>query len=580
MVRERQISRDLLVQEFLDAVRERAEAHYRGRMDKAFVAWYVEAEFGKSAEWDFTDDTNDGGIDAVVRRPGERTPVVLIQSKFSERVGKTLAGVQAYKEFDRVVEAFRWKDGSFQAFIEDVREDARRPYQRAYQLLRDVNHWSAEKHAFRLITTLNPRNGYQHSSLPDTAYYCCDEILELYRLFRKGHTPRAADLTLHVGEKLPYRDPNRRVTSYLFNARLSDFRRYFDAYDVDRLVARNIRYKLAGPIGRGIRRTYEENPHNFWYVHNGITIICDSFQEKRGIATLTNPSVVNGAQTLYAISSSPKKQSAALVAVRVVVRGRHGDGDMEDDDWVREVIRGVNTQNRVRNQDFRSNEPEQVELQRLFREVDIFYERKRGEFRVHRNDHRYRGFERASMRNVGMALTAVSEDDGSGVVLVKRGVDAIFELENYQKLFPKRRNVTRSFKRIYLAHRLMHLVRDSAFKGSRFRKYRHAYWTAVWMAFRGIDENRRLLTNASLPAIRDAFDRLEGATREGRQARAEVKRLRDDLWRAWRRSNRAVGGAEPPVNFFKSRPAHQRLLKSVYPAHRMRLRAIGKELLS
>jgi hypothetical protein len=51
----------------------------------------------------------------------------------------------------------------------------------------------------------------------------------------------------------------------------------------------------------------------------------------------------------------------------------------EDDDWLQRIIRGVNTQNRVHNYDFRSNEPEQVLLQTKFRELKVFYERKRGE---------------------------------------------------------------------------------------------------------------------------------------------------------------------------------------------------------
>ena len=60
----------------------------------------------------------------------------------------------------------------------------------------------------------------------------------------------------------------------------------------------------AAQIAKSIRRTYQKYPKDFWYYHNGLTIICDKFAEENSVATLTNPSVINGAQTLYAISSS------------------------------------------------------------------------------------------------------------------------------------------------------------------------------------------------------------------------------------------------------------------------------------
>jgi hypothetical protein len=295
---------------------------------------------------------------------------------------------------------------------------------------------------------------------------------------------------------------------------------------------------------------------------------------------LTNPSVVNGAQTLYAISSSTRKRSDALVAVRVVVRGHHRLGDHEDDGWVQKVIRGVNTQNRVRNQDFRSNEPEQLELQQLFRDQKVFYERKRGEFREFRNDPRFRGFDRTSMRNIGMALTAVSEDDGAGVVLVKRGVEAIFEEDNYRTLFPDRKRIGRRFEQIYLAYRLAGFVRTSAFRGRGLRKFRHAYWSAVWLTYIGVVSSPRFFSKATVASIRAGLDRLEGRTRTGMAARAGMKRLRTDIWRAWRKASQKDRERWTPVNYFKSRLAHRALIRSVFRKHRRRLQAIGRELLA
>jgi hypothetical protein len=569
---------DLLVSEFVEAIRERAESEYKGRLQQAFVAWYVEAEFGR-VEWDFTDDAGDGGIDAIVWRPGDRPAVVILQSKFSERVGGGLLAPAAYREFGSVIDAFYQPDDVFEKFLASVREDARRTYRRAQERLDEASNWHTQKLAFRLITTCRRRPRSEHERLPESAYCYDEQVLDLYRQYRKGHTPKARDLCLHVEDKLPYRDAKRGVTSYLFNARVSDFRRYFESSDVARLVARNIRFNLAGRIGKAIRTTYEREPHNFWYVHNGITIVCDDYTEKDQTAILTNPSVVNGAQTLYAIAASPRKSSGALVATRVVVRERHHTVAQEDDEWVQMVIRGVNTQNRVRNQDFRSNEPEQLEVQHLFRDQKVFYERKRGEWREYRNDPKFRSFSRTGLRQIGMILTAISDADGAGVVLVKRGVEAIFEPKNYRRLFPSRSRIGRRFERIYLAYRTANFVRHCAYRSAaEFRKQRHAFWTTVWLFHKGLTADSRFFSKATVRSIGEGFDRLQGPTMAGMRARKSLKQLRASVWAAWRKARRVDIERWTASNFFKSKWGHRKVALLAFPKHRKRLEQIGSEL--
>jgi hypothetical protein len=447
--------------------------------------------------------------------------------------------------------------------------------------LEDVGHWLAEKKAFRLITTSRKRaRRLEDSRLPRAAYQYADDMLELYSQYRKGHTPRANDLVLEVDQKLGYRDPKRRVTSYLFNARVSDFRRYFEENDVARLVARNIRYNLGGKVGKEIRKTYEEHPHDFWYVHNGITIVCDDSRINRSKVTLENPSVVNGAQTLYAISGSSRKTSPAFVATRVVVRAARKGIAHEDDEWVQTAIRGVNTQNRVRTQDFRSNEPEQLELQNLFRDRKVFYERKRGEWREIRNDPRYKGFDRTSLRSVGIALTAVAYDDGSGVVRAKRSVDDIFDLKNYRRLFPMRAKIKRRFEHIYLAYRVVRFVRECGYSSAEFRKQRHAFWTTVWLFHQGLTDLPRFHSRSTVDSIAKAFDEFGDSGQSGRRARAVAKRVRKAVWAAWRKGRKADSDRWTANNFFKSTWGHKKVLALAMPRVRQPLRGIGKELFS
>lgn len=49
------LKREILVGEFLDLLRERAEEKFNGKIHQAFVDWYIDAEFGR-VDWRFTDD--------------------------------------------------------------------------------------------------------------------------------------------------------------------------------------------------------------------------------------------------------------------------------------------------------------------------------------------------------------------------------------------------------------------------------------------------------------------------------------------------------------------------------------------
>ena len=312
-----QITADHLRDEFLESLDERAEKSFKGSLEQAFIDWYVEAEFGQ-LKWDFTDGPNDGEIDAVVwRRPDDKPAVIVLQSKFSEKVNGQKLARTAYQDFERVVEAFYRKDDVFDEFLERVRPELRRLYTKVLKQL-DGN-WLIEKKAFRMITTSGRVPRLEFKRIPTEGFVYGYEIMELYRQFRRVWTPKAHDLVLTAHDKLPYPDPKRGVTSYLFNAMISDFKKYVERNNVERLVARNIRYHLPGPVGTGIRKTYEDTPHDFWYLHNGITVVCDDFEERDRKATLTNPSVINGAQTLYAIDHSRLDNSPAIVGTRVIV---------------------------------------------------------------------------------------------------------------------------------------------------------------------------------------------------------------------------------------------------------------------
>jgi hypothetical protein len=569
----------MLVHEFLDELGHRARSQFGGKLHQAFIDWYIEAEFGR-VDWKFTDDVSDGGIDAVIWRPGETPPVILLQSKFSEHFARNLLTSRAYTEFTEVVDAFYEGDEAFDEHCSIVRDELRRLYKKAYRELNQSGTWAQQKKAFRLITTSRRRSQAEDWRVHQPSYVYAQDILELYTHYRKGATPHARDLILNTTDRPVQTASQGGRTAYLVNARVSDFIQYLQSNDVARLVARNIRYSLGGKVGAAIRKTYEKDPNDFWYLHNGLTIMCDRLKARGGVTTLINPSVVNGAQTLYAISACHARNTSAQVTARIIVRGNASDQPIEDDSWVQRVIRGVNTQNRVRSFDFRSNEPEQVELQHLLREVRVFYERKRGEWKEVRNEPRYRGFDRLSLRLLGIILAVTSAKNGSGVLLVKRGVDTLFDEKHYRPLFPSRSKMRWRFERIYFAYRAYRLLDSYGYKNaSDGRRQRHAFWNCLWLLYIGLTEIDRLFSQCSVDSLRMAFDQFEGNGRDGRSARKNIRALTRGVWRVWRKCRRADPERWTANNFFKSAYGNRQIRRFALPTARPGLHATAKALL-
>jgi hypothetical protein len=154
-----------------------------------------------------------------------------------------------------------------------------------------------------------------------------------------------------------------------------------------RLFDRNIRQALGlTSVNREIIETLVKAPRDFWYLNNGITVLCDSTDlrvpSKTGPGpwelTLKGASVVNGAQTVASIHaamrSHPDQAGQASVNVKVItMRGRPVD-------FGTAVTTATNTQNRVEARDFVAIDPVQRRLRQDFT-IDIKkqYTYKRGE---------------------------------------------------------------------------------------------------------------------------------------------------------------------------------------------------------
>ncbi|NLM18753.1 MAG: AIPR family protein [Clostridiaceae bacterium] len=159
---------------------------------------------------------------------------------------------------------------------------------------------------------------------------------------------------------------------------------WFERFGV-RLFEKNIRFfKGDTDVNKGILTVLETEAENFYLYNNGIKIIADrirrsnAYSNDKAIALLRleGASIVNGAQTTGSIFEAYQKCKKNLENVKVhvqIIELDSTNAGMED-----KVTKLSNTQNRIENKDFATQDPEQERLRRDLFMDDIEYVYKPG----------------------------------------------------------------------------------------------------------------------------------------------------------------------------------------------------------
>jgi hypothetical protein len=207
--------------------------------------------------------------------------------------------------------------------------------------------------------------------------------------------PRTPNISLHSVHAVlaPDKADTEVATSIIF-ARLVDFIRYMEDDPFDLLFNRNVRVAISlsqSAVNQEIRDTFKDNPKEFAFSNNGITMLCEKQHCDPGqkVLTLENPRVVNGSQTLHSIRDVPNPSPNARVMVRIIeIEPPCGDALDEKYQWRKEIINKIarrsNRQNPIKAWDLAANDDFQLELFRFFRNKGFFYERRKGEWQQRR----------------------------------------------------------------------------------------------------------------------------------------------------------------------------------------------------
>lgn len=125
--------------------------------------------------------------------------------------------------------------------------------------------------------------------------------------------------------------------------------------------------------------TSRDLSYEFWFLNNGITVICDHFDPvtdpDNPHVKLQNLQIVNGCQTATTLARA--QASGNLVPdIRVLTRIY----ETKDRDLVDRIVLTTNNQNQISSRDLQANDPVQIDMEKAFKIYGYLYERKPRQF--------------------------------------------------------------------------------------------------------------------------------------------------------------------------------------------------------
>ena len=143
------------------------------------------------------------------------------------------------------------------------------------------------------------------------------------------------------------------------------------------LLAMNLRYYIkSANIDTKIEESVVTDYDNFWYLNNGIIIVCNDYSIVNNEVRLKEFSIVNGGQTTRMIGTVPFEHDFYITCK--VIKNTF-DTSNEKNVFISKVAEASNTQKPIKAKDIIANRVEQRDLKSLMQENKVFIEIKRGE---------------------------------------------------------------------------------------------------------------------------------------------------------------------------------------------------------
>lgn len=299
-----------------------------------------------------TDGPRDCGIDAVVCSTAT-CELWLVQTKWSDQGTASFSKADAYQ----LIRGFRLLDNEefermgtrFQVFADDIRRILTSPTAKVHLVAAVMGEARPSQSAREVIQQ------DLASDLAGALDFRILSIADFHTAVGEKQEPVTVTATFSEGwfaHELPY-------SGYVGTVTGAEVAYWFQEHGMS-LMARNIRAPLENTeVNQQLLASPLKEPAHFWYLNNGITVICDratpEFFATRAPGQpvrllLDNPSVVNGGQTTAALYRVYENNPQDLADVRVMLRIISSKDAPAG--FVDAVTVATNTQNHVERRDF------------------------------------------------------------------------------------------------------------------------------------------------------------------------------------------------------------------------------------
>lgn len=528
------------------------------KADDAFIVWFLKAFITKDEKQaidSLTGGSGDKSSDAIYIDHDNKI-VFVVQGKFHQNntTIEPRSSIIALADLARSLmaehkEAFEAVLNKANAKVKELLLESRKLiHQRDYQLVS------------RYVTTgkiseTNIREGESRIEDFETARFdtfAYKDLMKLMQDYMEGAAPPVPTISLNIQSTEVFNriDKNTGITSWIITMKGAEVGKLYNDLGI-RLFARNIRGYLGNTeINKGMTNTMENEPDFFWYYNNGLTIVCDEAKQiKKGssnIVKVKNAQIINGQQTTRTLALSPKNTAEVLVKLIEVPR----DNDQHNNQYrylVSEIVSATNWQNAISQSDLKSNDAEQVRIEKEFKKLNYFYIRKR----MNKSEAIKYGADKYSFIIKKDVLARACAACILDPYEVRLGVDRLFEDDVYSKIFDGRK--ASDYLLIYWLYRYV----EYWSKGTN--RYAYAKWhvlNILWHLF-----GSELKKNSIRNQFRFMTERKNSYNKQLEPLDKIVKEAFRFSSTFYSKNKKIDGKNQEPIDFFKHKDIHKSMIK-------------------
>lgn len=359
---------------------------YDVKMTSRAIAAFCVSQLGRADDQQsgesVCDSSTDGGIDAIFVNHSEKI-VVVVQSKFNQSGSNTWSkdDFLSFKNatdhllsgsFDRFDETLQKKEKDLIAALDDSE------YQFKFAMihtgkkgaadiiLQDMQHWQKE---------LN-RDALMPDDMPEEDWFFQVHLIsaeDIQQWLRDGGHQKVDLIGVELIQCGTIEDQQQAIYGTLTGDQLHEWYAQFGT----KLFTKNIRNLLGKTdVNESIKQTVINEPQNFWFFNNGITLLVNEINpHRRNVVRnadlktydFKDISIINGAQTVSTIGTINSLTIEHLSQVKVLARFIKINS-ADADSLSNSITIANNHQNRVTGRDFAAQHHEQ---RRLANEIAI-----------------------------------------------------------------------------------------------------------------------------------------------------------------------------------------------------------------